>query len=408
MATVVVGGGAAGMISAYYCALNGEKTLLLEQNHKLGKKLYITGKGRCNVTNDCEVTEFLSNVVTNARFMQGAIWSFSPADMMDFLQEGGLAIKTERGNRVFPLSDKSSDVIKFLERKMLSVGVEIMLECVVTDIIADENGVKGVETSKGYIECERVIVCTGGKSYTSTGSTGDGYKFAKKFGHTVLPLRSALCGLDCKGNSFTSLAGLSLKNIAITVYKNGKSIYTDFGELLFTHTGVSGPVIISASSYISKEGAGEYEISIDLKPALDEKTLDARLLRDFNQFKNKCLKNAMVELLPKSLIPEVIFHSGVNAEINVSELTAVNRKKILNALKGLRYKILRLRPLEECIVTGGGVNVKEINPKTMESKLVKGLYFAGEVLDVDALTGGFNLQCAFSMGYLAGNALKKI
>ncbi len=407
MATVVVGGGAAGMISAYYCALNGEKTILLEQNPKLGKKLYITGKGRCNVTNDCEVTEFLSNVVTNARFMQGAIWSFSPADMMDFLQEGGLAIKTERGNRVFPLSDKSSDVIKCLERKMLSVGVEIKLECAVTDIIADENGVKGVETSKGYIECERIIVCTGGKSYTSTGSTGDGYKFAKKFGHTVLPLRSALCGLDCKGSAFASLAGLSLKNIAITVYKNGKSIYTDFGELLFTHTGVSGPVIISASSYISKEGAGEYEISIDLKPALDEKTLDARLLRDFNQFKNKCLKNAMVQLLPKSLIPEVIFHSGVNAEVNVSELTAVNRKKVLKALKDLRYKILRLRPLEESIVTGGGVNVKEINPKTMESKLIKGLYFAGEVLDVDALTGGFNLQCAFSMGYLAGNALKK-
>ena len=407
MATVVVGGGAAGMISAYYCALNGEKTILLEQNPKLGKKLYITGKGRCNVTNDCEVTEFLSNVVTNARFMQGAIWSFSPANMMDFLQEGGLAIKTERGNRVFPLSDKSSDVIKCLERKMLSVGVEIKLECAVTDIIADENGVKGVETSKGYIECERIIVCTGGKSYTSTGSTGDGYKFAKKFGHTVLPLRSALCGLDCKGSTFASLAGLSLKNIAITVYKNGKSIYTDFGELLFTHTGVSGPVIISASSYISKEGAGEYEISIDLKPALDEKTLDARLLRDFNQFKNKCLKNAMVQLLPKSLIPEVIFHSGVNAEVNVSELTAANRKKILNTLKDLRYKILRLRPLEESIVTGGGVNVKEINPKTMESKLIKGLYFAGEVLDVDALTGGFNLQCAFSMGYLAGNALKK-
>ena len=407
MVTVVIGGGAAGMISAYYCALNGEKTILLEQNPKLGKKLYITGKGRCNVTNDCEVDEFLSNVVTNARFMQGAIWSFSPADMMEFLQEGGLAIKTERGNRVFPLSDKSSDVIKCLERKMLSVGVEIKLECVVEDIIADENGIKGVETSKGYIECERVIVCTGGKSYTSTGSTGDGYKFAKKFGHTVLPLRSALCGLDCKGNSFADLAGLSLKNISITVYKNGKSIYTDFGELLFTHSGVSGPVIISASSYISKEGAGEYEISIDLKPALDEKTLDARLLRDFNQFKNKSLKNAMIELLPRSLILEVISHAGVSPELNVSELTAVNRKKILNTLKDLRYKILKLRPLEESIVTGGGVNVKEINPKTMESKLVKGLYFAGEVLDVDALTGGFNLQCAFSTGYCAGNALKK-
>ena len=407
MATVIVGGGAAGMMSAYFCALNGEKTILLEQNPKLGKKLYITGKGRCNVTNDCDVTEFLTNIVTNSRFMQGAIWSFSPSDMMDFLQDGGLAIKTERGNRVFPLSDKSSDVIKCLEKRMLSVGVDIRLECAVTDIIAENGEIVGVETSKGYIECERVIVCTGGKSYTSTGSTGDGYKFAKKFGHTVTPLRSALCGIDCKGSSFASLAGLSLKNISITVFKNGKSLYTDFGELLFTHTGVSGPVIISASSYISKEGAGEYEISIDLKPALDEKTLDARLLRDFSQFKNKSLKNAMVELLPRSLISEVISASGVNSEINVSELTAVNRKKILNALKDLRYKIIKLRPLEESIVTGGGVNVKEINPKTMESKLVKGLYFAGEVLDVDALTGGFNLQCAFSMGYCAGNALNR-
>lgn len=406
MTTVVVGGGAAGMISAYYCALNGEKTLLIEQNSKLGKKLYITGKGRCNVTNDCDEEEFLSNVVTNSRFMRGAIWSFSPSDMMEFLQEGGLKIKTERGNRVFPLSDKSSDVIKCLERKLNSVGVEIILDCTVKDLIIVGNEVKGVETTKGQFDCEKIVVCTGGKSYTSTGSTGDGYRFAKQVGHTVVPIRPALCGLDLKGNEFASLAGLSLKNIAITAYKNGKKIYGDFGELLFTHTGVSGPVIISASSYISKEGAGEYEISIDLKPALDEKTLDARLLRDFSQYKNKNLKNAMVDLLPRTLISEVISHSGVNPETNVSELSAVNRKKILNALKDLKYKVLKLRSLEESIVTGGGINVKEINPKTMESKLVKGLYFAGEVVDVDALTGGFNLQCAFSMGYIAGNASK--
>ncbi len=406
MSTIVVGGGAAGMMSAYYCALNGEKTLLIEQNQKLGKKMYITGKGRCNVTNDCDEEEFLTNVVTNSRFMRGAIWAFSPSDLMAFLQEGGLNIKTERGNRVFPLSDKSSDVIKCFERKLNRVGVEIILDCAVTNVVTDEGRITGVETSKGFIECEKVIICTGGKSYSSTGSTGDGYRFAKKLGHTVIPLRPALCGLDLKGDNFASLAGLSLKNIAVTVYKGEKKIYGDFGELLFTHTGVSGPTVISASSYISKEGNGDYFISIDLKPALDEKTLDSRLIRDFTQFKNKTLKNAMGELLPRSLIPEVISRSGVRFEGNVSELSAADRKKILFTLKNLKYPINKLRPLEESIVTGGGVNVKEINPKTMESKLVKGLYFAGEVLDVDALTGGFNLQCAFSMGYLAGNSCK--
>ena len=407
MLTVVVGGGAAGMMSAYFCALNGEKTLLIEQNEKLGKKLYITGKGRCNVTNDCDEEEFLTNVVTNSRFMRGAIWSFPPAEVIEFLQNGGLALKTERGNRVFPLSDKSSDVIKCFERQLNRVGVQIMLNCAVTDLIAENGQIKGVQTTKGYFECEKVIVCTGGKSYPSTGSTGDGYKFAKKLGHTVLPIRPALCGIDLKGANFPALAGLSLKNVSLTVFKEQKQIYTDFGELLFTHTGVSGPLIISASSYISKEGAGNYSISIDLKPALDEKTLDARLLRDFAQFKGKNLKNAMVELLPRSLIPEVIYHAGISGEICVSELSATDRKKVLTALKKLTYSVKNLRSIEESIVTGGGVNVKEINPKTMESKIVKGLYFAGEVLDIDALTGGFNLQCAFSTAYCAGNACKK-
>lgn len=406
MKTVIIGGGPAGMMSAYFCALNGEETILLERNPKLGKKLYITGKGRCNVTNDCDENEFLSNVVTNSPFMRSAIWSFSPSDMMEFLQNAGLAIKTERGNRVFPLSDKSSDVIKCFEKKLRDVGVKILLECLVTDIQVENGTVVGVKTSDRFFECDKIVVCTGGQSYSSTGSTGDGYAFAKKAGHTILPLRPALCGIDLVGNNFESLAGLSLKNISITVFRNGKQIYSDFGELLFTHTGVSGPVIISASSYISKNGHGDYDLTVDLKPALDEKTLDARLLRDFLKFKNKSLKNAMIELLPKSLISEVILHSGVDAEVNVSELSVGNRKKILNSLKNLNYKIKKLRPIEECIVTGGGVNVKEINPKTMESKIVKGLYFAGEVLDVDALTGGFNLQCAFSMGYLAGNSGK--
>ena len=407
MKTVIIGGGAAGMVCAYFCALNGEDTLLVEKNPKLGKKLYITGKGRCNVTNDCDEEEFLSNVVTNKRFMTGAIWSFPPAKMMDFLQEGGLLIKTERGNRVFPLSDKSSDVIKCLEKRMNSVGVKVMLETEVLSIETCENYITGVQTTKGLFNCDKVVVCTGGKSYPATGSTGDGYKFAKKLGHTVTEIRPALCGLDLVGNNFQNLAGLSLKNIAVKVTKNGKSIYTDFGELLFTHTGVSGPVIISASSYISSMGAGEYTLSIDLKPALDEKTLDARILRDFTQHKSKALKNAMVDLLPRSLISEVIEHAKVDGESNVSQLSAASRKQILNALKNLTYTIKKLRPIDECIVTGGGVSVKEINPKTMESKIVSGLYFAGEVLDVDALTGGFNLQCAFSTAYCAGNADKK-
>ncbi len=406
MKTVVIGGGASGMICAYYSALTGAETILLEQNEKLGKKLYITGKGRCNVTNDCDEQEFLTNVVTNARFLSSAIWSFSPADMMEFLQNNGLAIKCERGNRVFPLSDKSSDVIKCLQKAMLSVGVDINLNCKVYDIIINDSSVVGVSCSLGEIKCDKVVVCTGGKSYTSTGSTGDGYRFAKEAGHTLMPLRPALCGIELVGDNFASLAGLTLKNISIKVLKNGKTVYTDFGELLFTHVGVSGPVIISASSYISKEGAGNFEISIDLKPALDEKTLDARLLRDFAQYKNKNLKNALVDLLPKSLIGELISHAKVDESANVSELNALSRQKILSTLKDLRYKVLKLRPLEECIVTAGGVNVKEINPKTMESKIISGLYFAGEVLDVDALTGGFNLQCAFSTGYLAGNANK--
>ncbi|MBQ7408817.1 MAG: NAD(P)/FAD-dependent oxidoreductase [Clostridia bacterium] len=407
MKTVVIGGGAAGMICAYYCAKNGESTVLLEQNEKLGKKIYITGKGRCNVTNDCDEEEFLANIVTNARFMRGAIWSYPPSSTMEFLQENGLKIKTERGNRVFPLSDKSSDVIKCFERSMQKVGVQVHLNCKVYNLLVNDGKIEGVKCSLGEISCDKVVVCTGGKSYSSTGSTGDGYAFAKSVGHTVTPIRSALCGLELLGTDFASLAGLTLKNIGFKVFKEQKEIYRDFGELLFTHTGVSGPVVISASSYISKEGNGNYTVSIDLKPALDEKTLDSRLLRDFAQFKGKVLKNSLFELLPKSLIPEVIRHSGISGEAKVSEFSAENRKKLLTSLKDLRYKMAKLRPLEECIVTGGGVNVKEINPSTMESKIIKGLYFAGEVVDVDALTGGFNLQCAFAMGYLAGNATQK-
>lgn len=407
MKTVVIGGGAAGMTSAYFAAKCGEEVVLLEQNEKLGKKIYITGKGRCNVTNDCDEGEVLENIVTNAPFMRGAIYNFPPEKTMNLLTEAGLKIKTERGNRVFPLSDKSSDVIKTFEKLLIGAKVEICLNTQVYELLTSNGAIKGVRCSRGEILCDRVIVCTGGMSYPTTGSCGDGYKFAKSSGHTINRLRPALCGLDLVGENFPELSGLSLKNISYKVYKDGKVIYNDFGELLFTHTGISGPVVISGSSFMSKAGDGDYEVSIDLKPSLDERILDMRILRDFKEFLGKTLKNSLIKLLPKSLISEVILKARLDGDKRTSELTVAERKSLVNTLKNLRYKVRSLRPLAESIVTGGGVEVKEINPKTMESKIVRNLYFAGEVLDVDALTGGFNLQCAFAMGYVAGNGGNK-
>ena len=406
MKTVIIGGGAAGMLCAYFCAKNGEQTILIEKNEKLGKKLYITGKGRCNLTNDCSVEEFLSCVVTNPRFLTSALYSFSPDDVMNFFEGLGLTLKTERGNRVFPASDKSSDVIKCLEVALRGEGVTVKLNEKVLAVIANDGKISGVKTQNGLYECDKVVICTGGASYPLTGSTGDGYTFAKSLGHSITSIRPALCGLYLEGGDFASLAGLTLKNIAFYVHKDGKEIYRDFGELLFTHQGISGPVVISASSYISKAGEGEYLVSIDLKPALDEKTLDARILRDFSTYSNKALKNSLGDLLPRSLISEIISYSGLDGDKSNSIITSQDRKKLLSTLKNLRYKVKGLYPLDEAIVTGGGVNVKEINPKTMQSKLIEGLYFAGEVIDVDALTGGFNLQCAFATAYLAGNSSK--
>ena len=409
MKVVVIGGGAAGMACAYFSALNGNEVVLVEKNEKLGKKVYITGKGRCNVTNDCEPEEFLSNVVTNPRFMIGAIRAFSTADTMKLLENLGLRLKVERGNRVFPASDKSSDVIKTFERGLRSVGVDVRLGTEVVALDAEEGMIRGVTVKtpatgeKETLSCEKVVVCTGGLSYPSTGSTGDGYEFAKKLGHTVMKPRPCLCGL-LLGGDFSSLAGLSLKNIGYTVYCGGKKIYDDFGEMLFTHKGVSGPVVLSSSSYISAlaaDGKTDVTVSIDLKPALDEKTLDKRVLRDFGTYKNKALKNSLTDLLPSKLIAEIIRLSGLDGNKSNSEITKEERGKLVSALKKATYRVTGLCPIEEAIVTGGGVCVKEVSPSTMESKLVKGLFFAGEVLDVDALTGGFNLQCAFSTAYIA-------
>lgn len=425
MKVVVIGGGAAGMACAYFSARNGSDVVLFEKNEKLGKKVYITGKGRCNVTNDSDFDEFMQNVVTNPRFMIGAVRAFSPQDTMSMLEELGLNLKVERGNRVFPYSDKSSDVIKAFERGLKAQGVEIRLNTRVSAIKITDGEVRGVyvcdsdNSSRGgfggvsvddrsadgkeFIECDRVVVCTGGVSYPTTGSTGDGYAFAKSAGHTVEKARACLCGLYLKGD-FTALAGLSLKNIGYSVYTQGKKIYDDFGELLFTHKGISGPVVLSSSSYISSmiaQGKNGFTVSIDLKPALDDKTLDKRVLKDFGIYKNKTLKNSLVDLMPRSLIPEVIRLAVLDGEKSNSIISKEERTRLVNTIKDMRYEVTGLYPIEEAIVTGGGVNVKEISPSDMESKLVKGLRFAGEVLDVDALTGGFNLQCAFSTAFIA-------
>lgn len=403
MTTIVIGGGPAGLISAYFRAVRGEDVYLIEKNEKPGKKLYITGKGRCNVTNDCDVDEFLSNVVTNAKFLNGAIRRFPPEKFMEFLS-GKTKLKTERGNRVFPLSDKASDVTKCLCAYAEEAGAEIKLNEKVLSINASDGKIVSVVTDKATYPCDNVIVCTGGLSYPSTGSTGDGYAFAKSFGHTIISPVAALSGVNLKGDFYKNLQGLSLKNVAISVVNGKKKVYSDFGEMLFTHFGVSGPTIISASSFINRLNLRDVYISLDLKPALTEEQLDARVLRDFEKYKNKAIKNSLDDLLPKAMIPVIIKAAGINGDIKNNELKAENRRKIVAAIKDFRMYPHSLRDLNEAIVTSGGVSVKEIDPKTMESKLVKGLFFAGEVIDADALTGGFNITIAACTAYSAGNA----
>lgn len=403
MTTIVIGGGPAGLISAYFRAIRGEDVYLIEKNEKPGKKLYITGKGRCNVTNDCDVDEFLSNVVTNAKFLNGAIRRFPPEKFMEFLS-GKTKLKTERGNRVFPLSDKASDVTKCLCAYAEEAGAEIKLNEKVLSINASDGKIVSVVTDKATYPCDNAIVCTGGLSYPSTGSTGDGYAFAKSFGHTIISPVAALSGVNLKGDFYKNLQGLSLKNVAISVVNGKKKIYSDFGEMLFTHFGVSGPTIISASSFINRLNLRDVYISLDLKPALTEEQLDSRVLRDFEKYKNKAIKNSLDDLLPKAMIPVIIKAAGINGDIRNNELKAENRRKIVASIKDFRMYPHSLRDLNEAIVTSGGVSVKEIDPKNMESKLVKGLFFAGEVIDADALTGGFNITIAACTAYSAGNA----
>lgn len=405
---IVVGGGAAGMLSAIFAARNGHEVLLYEKNSKLGKKLYITGKGRCNITNASDMETLFDHVVTNSKFLYSSFYSFNNFDVIDFFEELGLKTKIERGNRVFPESDKSSDVIAALAGELRRLGVTIVFDAEVSDILAENGQLKGIKikNQKEIIKADKVIVGTGGLSYRATGSTGDGYRFAEKLGHKVTELHPSLVPFNIKEQFIKDLQGLSLKNIRITVTSKKKVIFSDFGEMLFTHFGVSGPVILSASSYVIPYMKNkDVELAIDLKPALSTEQLDARIVRDFEEYKNKQFKNSLDQLLPKKLIPTMIMLSGIHPDKKVNMITKEERLKLVDTIKSMKLGVSSLREYTEAVITKGGISVKEINPSTMESKLVSNVYFVGEVLDLDALTGGFNLQIAWSTAYAAGNAV---
>jgi len=399
---VIIGGGAAGMIAAYSAALTSNKVILLEKNEKLGKKIYITGKGRCNLTNASDMNTVMENVVSNKRFLFSAFRNFTNEDIMNLVENNGTKLKVERGNRVFPVSDHSSDVIKSIEKAIRDLGVDIRLNTKVDELIIENNRCVGVIVGKNKIMADAVIVATGGMSYQATGSDGDGYRFAKEAGLSVSKLYPSLVPFNIEGERIKALQGLSLKNIHAYIYNDKKLVYDEFGEMLFTHFGVSGPVIISASAVIGNKNIKGYRLSIDLKPALDEEKLDERILRDFEEQKNKSLKNSLNKLFPAKLIDEVIYQSKLDPDKKVNLLTKEERHSLIHATKNLEYVISSTRGFNEAIITKGGVEVSQINPKTMESKKIKGLFFAGEVLDLDAFTGGYNLQIAWSTGYAAG------
>ena len=406
MKVIVIGGGPAGMLAAIFAARKGEEVVLIEKNEKLGKKLFITGKGRCNITNSCDTQDLFSNIVSNHKFMYSGFYSFSNYDVVDFFEELGIKTKIERGNRVFPRSDKSSDVIFALAKELKRLKVSIHLNSEVTRIIVKDKQFKGVEYRKNnIIYGDKVIIATGGISYPITGSTGDGYKFARTMGHCVTKTYPSLVPFNIKeSHIIKELQGLSLRNIEIKIFLKNKEIYKDFGELLFTHFGVSGPVILSASSNCTNYLPGsDLLLKIDLKPALSNEQLDDRIVRDFAEISNKQFKNSLDKLLPRKLIPVIISLSKIDPEKPINVVTKEERQNLVGLIKGLELNIASTREFKEAIITQGGVDIRDINPSTMESKLVSGVYFAGEVLDIDGLTGGYNLQIAWSTGYLAGN-----
>lgn len=407
---IVIGAGAAGLMAAYGAAQVSaqNKVTVVEKNSRPARKVMITGKGRCNVTNNCDINSLIANTTKNGKFLYSAFGNFNSADTMNFFEEHGVPLKTERGNRVFPVSDRAVDIVDALV-KAVQKNCDI-IEGTAEAVIANDDKVIGVKLADGRtLEADCVILATGGISYPLTGSTGDGYRMAKALGHTVTELTPSLIGLECHEGFCTRLAGLSLKNVTLTVFEDGKKkpLYKEMGELLFTHTGISGPLTLSASAHLRNMGKREYFAEIDLKPALDETQLDKRILRDFEDSSNRDFANSLDKLLPKSIIPVIINMSGIEPHIKVNQISREHRRLLINAVKHFKLNITGFRPIEEAIVTSGGISVKEIDPATMMSKLISGLFFAGEVIDVDAYTGGFNLQIAFSTGLLAGESAAK-
>lgn len=400
---IVIGGGPAGMFSAIIAARNNMHVLLLERNERLGKKLLITGKGRCNVTNDCTAREVLENTPRNGRFLYSAMEHFPPQSIKDFLQSEGCALKTERGNRVFPVSDKSQSVLDCLKKALRAGGVTVVTDRA-TKLLVKEGRIAGVQSKTDRYEADCVVLATGGKSYPATGSTGDGYFMAQEVGHTIIPQEGSLVPLVAVGDDCGDMQGLSLRNVAAKLIDSkGKLLYKDFGELLFTHFGISGPIALSASAHLKGQGC---KMLIDLKPALDAQKLQDRLMRDLEQYRNRTMENALTDLLPRSMIPVVLRKAEVPADLQANSLKKEQRRAIVDLLKAFPVEIAGKRPVEEAIITSGGIKVSEIDPKTMESKLVRGLFFAGEIIDCDAYTGGFNLQIAWATAYAAGLNVK--
>ena len=412
MKVIVIGGGPAGMMSAISSAESGNDVTIIEKMQSLGRKLLITGKGRCNITSSLDMDEFIKNIPGNGMFLYSAFKNYTNQDIIKLLKEEGLEVKEERGNRIFPVTDKSLDVLKCFEKKLKSLNVNIILNTKVKEILVEDNIVKGVKTEKEIINADKVILATGGKSYPLTGSTGDGYVMAQKLGHTVTKINPSLVPLETfDKETCKNLQGLSLKNVQIELIDKNKNkvIYEDFGEMLFTHFGVSGPTILSSSAHLVRYkniqqlfNENKISLKIDFKPALSEEKLNDRILRDFNEEKNKMFRNSLDKLLPQKLIPTIIKISGIDPNKKVNEITKIERKNLVKLLKNFEITIKGFRNIDEAIITSGGIKIKEINPKTMESKIIKGLYFAGEIIDVDAYTGGFNLQIAYSTGYTAG------
>ena len=409
---LVIGGGPAGMMAAITAAENGNEVTILEKMPSFGKKLLITGKGRCNITSSLYMSEFIKKTPGNGKFLYSAFQNYTNADIIEFLKKQGLEVKEERGNRIFPVTDKSIDVLNCFKKRIDELKIKYKLETRVEKILIKNNEVLGVRTNREIIQTDKIILATGGKSYPLTGSTGDGYKIARDLGHTIIPIKPALVPLEVyEKEECKKIQGLSLKNIAIKIIDTDrkKTIYEDFGEMVFTHFGISGPTILSGSAHLAKYKDIDYllkkgyiKITIDLKPALTEEHLDDRILRDFKEFKNKQFKNSLDKLLPQKMIPLIVELSGINPDKMVNEITKEERRHLVQLIKYFTITIKNFRPVEEAIITCGGISTKEINPKTMESKLIKGLYFAGEIIDVDAYTGGFNLQIAYSTGYTAG------